>query len=1278
MSFIDNEEADIESGSNSSIKRVPTFKAGDQLSVEMSEELLTQEMKSNSSLNDITTKNLAAKIGQRSGRIQESSRHLKRKRSSLFSVIEELKLFSLTVGEDEASPFNFLGIHFTDIKLEAQYRVSWYVRHMLSVRSTLIGLSVIFTFNCIFKIFDVLKPLKERKLGLITVQDVITFDNVYIGSSSEILLHAYDSSEIISYLLVIILSIAYTILVFFNPPHIRMTSQDIQLLSYFHHSSVIAVTITISFLLQMTASFFRWYIIHQHYYQYNLFYNSLASNNSCPAFNCTYGNEQLSEYIMHNSCKDDGTSCRNWVLVEFSMLTIRFMFKNLERIFYHSEIWSLGLAAGCLCFDFDFVYSIICTGICLLAWISTCFYAIAQVRYDIVNVTNTQQKSVGHTQLFLNLIADVLFPFIIVCFLIHRNYVSERQERIKFYKTIVLAKENRSMKRKLKEIDSARRHPITNRDNVINKIRGLIEDRSSDTIVDRNMKVVLKDCLDILINSDLDKVNIGPTNPEGQSEMTKMFKHLALIPRESFYPDDDTDRMIETSHLGARVVPKLIADKLCTLFDENDIALWNFDTLGLSLDTEKNPIFWMGWRICQKIDLLSKHGITNEQYSGFLHELDEGYSLFNNPYHNSSHGADVMHNIFYLLVHRLFHKESTERLKMYRGLIIKLVLITDLADHFRFTSELKNVLQMQFGRLDKSRKELLLKMVIKISDIGHGAKSNELHVKWSKRISEEFYQQGDHEMLLYGKGGISPFYNGHSKQKTKEFCKKIQHDEEFVKLINDSASVLQRVFRGVSSRSKVGRFKNGIKELQLTLKAKIHKRKLLQRHKTQQRLLFLSCDGVLNTRGHQEHGLANIYKVEERFLSRLVEIVRDTGCKLVLCTVLRYSPKALRQLKEKLYEGGLTPLDFIGQVDRHPSNGLTASHRLHEILTFLAKFRSRTPVETWAILDSYDLWRAQEGMNILPEEITEPNKVLREHFVKTIMRDGLNEERKNKVIGLLLQVEIARRENHEKSMRKKIKTFHADFENGMKQYHSWCTQHSSEKMQSAVKRSEEITARFENLMWNHDLLIKLDSITFGLHEDIGPKLLEAREVLARINASVSAKHKQYQMVQKRQREKEMLFAGGRLCPSCGHCFEDPRNKTRRRSQQARKKKRRGQIEIKYKVSCPKCTYKFCWNCGIDYRIIEAHGNHYHHKDCRGYKYPSRRQIDSAKIKPDEEKSGLSSEYTTGTTVIYCPECTRIGRMCYPPEVVPKIWLERDPDPTRGLKQRGRSTSENKK
>ncbi len=48
-------------------------------------------------------------------------------------------------------------------------------------------------------------------------------------------------------------------------------------------------------------------------------------------------------------------------------------------------------------------------------------------------------------------------------------------------------------------------------------------------------------------------------------------------------------------------------------------------------------------------------------------------------------------------------------------------------------------------RAQEDNRLLLLKMSIKCSDVGHSAKALSQHLKWTERIIEEFYQQGDEE-----------------------------------------------------------------------------------------------------------------------------------------------------------------------------------------------------------------------------------------------------------------------------------------------------------------------------------------------------------------------------------------------------------------------------------------------------------------------------------------------------------------------------------------------------
>lgn len=91
-----------------------------------------------------------------------------------------------------------------------------------------------------------------------------------------------------------------------------------------------------------------------------------------------------------------------------------------------------------------------------------------------------------------------------------------------------------------------------------------------------------------------------------------------------------------------------------------------------------------------------------------------------------------------------------------RKLVIDMVLATDLSNHFEFIGNFKTVVAGE--QLDTSQpksRHLLLKMALKCADVGHAAKALPLHKKWTLRVIEEFYRQGDDER----KKGIplSPF-----------------------------------------------------------------------------------------------------------------------------------------------------------------------------------------------------------------------------------------------------------------------------------------------------------------------------------------------------------------------------------------------------------------------------------------------------------------------------------------------------------------------------------------
>jgi hypothetical protein len=91
-------------------------------------------------------------------------------------------------------------------------------------------------------------------------------------------------------------------------------------------------------------------------------------------------------------------------------------------------------------------------------------------------------------------------------------------------------------------------------------------------------------------------------------------------------------------------------------------------------------------------------------------------------------------------------------LEQARKMIVDLILVTDLSQHFEFVTHFRSTMMGEAGKTANHASELyrgmLLKMALKCSDIAHAAKNVTLHIKWSERITQEFYEQGRQEKKL--------------------------------------------------------------------------------------------------------------------------------------------------------------------------------------------------------------------------------------------------------------------------------------------------------------------------------------------------------------------------------------------------------------------------------------------------------------------------------------------------------------------------------------------------
>eukprot|EP00899_Mesostigma_viride_P014680 jgi/Mesvir1/23212/Mv22673-RA.1 len=97
-----------------------------------------------------------------------------------------------------------------------------------------------------------------------------------------------------------------------------------------------------------------------------------------------------------------------------------------------------------------------------------------------------------------------------------------------------------------------------------------------------------------------------------------------------------------------------------------------------------------------------------------------------------------------------------------RHIVIELVLASDLKQHFSIMESLRNraAAGKPWDKESAADRLLLLKLAMKVADIGHAAKPLEYHLVWSNCMQEEFFMQGDTEREL--DLAVSPFMDRHN------------------------------------------------------------------------------------------------------------------------------------------------------------------------------------------------------------------------------------------------------------------------------------------------------------------------------------------------------------------------------------------------------------------------------------------------------------------------------------------------------------------------------------
>jgi 3',5'-cyclic-nucleotide phosphodiesterase len=83
-----------------------------------------------------------------------------------------------------------------------------------------------------------------------------------------------------------------------------------------------------------------------------------------------------------------------------------------------------------------------------------------------------------------------------------------------------------------------------------------------------------------------------------------------------------------------------------------------------------------------------------------------------------------------------------------RDTVIEMVLATDMGLHAKYVNQFKRRLQENHEFTKKDDIRLALAMAVKMADISNCGRPEHIYLKWSGKISDEFYMQGDRERNL--------------------------------------------------------------------------------------------------------------------------------------------------------------------------------------------------------------------------------------------------------------------------------------------------------------------------------------------------------------------------------------------------------------------------------------------------------------------------------------------------------------------------------------------------
>ncbi|KAI8812326.1 hypothetical protein BJ742DRAFT_793757 [Cladochytrium replicatum] len=210
-----------------------------------------------------------------------------------------------------------------------------------------------------------------------------------------------------------------------------------------------------------------------------------------------------------------------------------------------------------------------------------------------------------------------------------------------------LSRQNADLKKQLKaikkDVDLDLDSPITK---VIKVIRS-IQEKVDDIDLAESLDYVVS----ILSSNQLFMPNLDANKNAMDNDVNKWLTAMITNQTDTNSPLDVLSSNFNLNETNKQdlTISKLVgvsSDRVTDVL--NNMDTWEFNVFDLAEATEGRPLFHIGYAAFERYGFKSMYQLEDSVVRSFLVKIEALYR--NNPYHNSTHAADVMHAVHFFLV----------------------------------------------------------------------------------------------------------------------------------------------------------------------------------------------------------------------------------------------------------------------------------------------------------------------------------------------------------------------------------------------------------------------------------------------------------------------------------------------------------------------------------------------------------------------------------------------------------------------------------------------------